>query len=97
MISVSGATGGQGKSVVNSLLDTSDFKVRALTRNPERSGAKSLQEKGCEVVKVDMNDSDSFLEKAIIGSYGVFAVTNYWGFLAEESEKQNPTMQMMVP
>ena len=37
-----------------------------------------------------MNDSDSFLEKAIIGSYGVFAVTHYWGFLAEESEKQNP-------
>ena len=65
MISVSGATGAQGKSVVNSLLDTSGFKVRALTRNLESSGAKSLQEKGCEVVKVDMNDSDSFLEKAI--------------------------------
>ena len=95
MISVLGATGGQGKSVVNALLDTSDFKVRALTRNPESSGAKSLQEKGCEVMKVDMNDSDS-LEQAIIGSYGVFAVTHYWGFLAEESEKQNPNADVVA-
>ena len=88
MISVFLATGAQGKSVVNALLDTG-FKVRALTRNPESSGAKSLQEKGCEVVKVDMNNYDS-LEKAITGSYGVFAVTNYWGILADELKKLNP-------
>ena len=55
VISVFLATGAQGKSVVNALLDTG-FKVRALTLNLESSGAKSLLEKGCEVVKVDMND-----------------------------------------
>ena len=91
VITVFGATGNQGKSIVNALLDApaTGFKVRALTRNPESSGAKSLRERGCDVVKVDMDESNS-LEEAINGSYGVFAVTNYWGILAEESEQQNP-------
>ncbi len=84
LISVFGATGAQGKSVSLALLDDG-FKVRALTRNPEGDGAKILLEKGCEVTKVDMDDAGS-IRKAIGGSYGVFAVTNYWGLLAENAD-----------
>ncbi len=81
LITVFGATGAQGNSVALALLDNS-YKVRALTRNPDGKAAQSLLSKGCEVVKVDMDDKAN-LEKAIAGSYGVFAVTNYWGLLAE--------------
>ena len=81
LITVFGATGGQGKSVALALV-ASGYKVRALTRNPDGKGAKSLQEKGCEVVKVDMNNKDS-LEKNVSGAHGVFAVTNYGGLLGD--------------
>ena len=82
LITVFGATGHQGKSVALALL-AKGYKVRALTRNPDGAGGKALQEKGCEVVKVEMDDKES-LEKALSGAYGVFAVTNYWGLLAED-------------
>jgi len=85
LITVFGATGGQGKSVAQALLADGGFKVRALTRNPDGSGAKALREQGCEIVKVDMDDASS-LENAITGSYGVFAVTNYWTLLAENAK-----------
>ena len=85
LITVFGATGSQGNSVALALLAEAGYKVRALTRNPDGKGGKSLQEKGCEVVKVDMDDRAS-LESAISGSYGVFAVTNYWGLLGENAE-----------
>ncbi len=84
LITVFGATGGQGQSVALALRESA-YKVRALTRNPDSNAAKSLLSKGCEVVKVDMDDKAS-LEKAIAGSYGVFAVTNYWGLLGENPE-----------
>ena len=85
LVAVFGATGAQGSSVVGALLAASGYKVRALTRNPDSSGAKALAEKGCEVVKVDMEDASS-LVNALKGCY----VTNYWGLLGEEIQKQNP-------
>ena len=77
IFTVFGATGGQGHSVALAL-QASAYKVRALTRYPESNAAKALATKGCDVMKVDMNDPES-LKKAITGSYGVFAVTNFWG------------------
>lgn len=82
LVTVFGATGKQGNSVALALL-AKGYRVRALTRNPDGKGAKALQEKGCEVMKVDMDDKES-LEKAVCGAYGVFAVTNFWGLLAED-------------
>ena len=82
LITVFGATGAQGKSVAEALLGVGGYKVRAPTRSPDSSEAKSLGEKGCEVVQVDMDSTDS-LEKAITGSYGMFADANYWGLLAK--------------
>lgn len=81
LITVFSATGRQGTSVVSSLI-ANGFEVRALTRNPEGVAAKQLQGKGCQVVKVDMNDEDS-LQEAIAGSFGVFINTNFWGLLKE--------------
>lgn len=57
LILVFGATGAQGRHVVNSLIapcedgTPSPYAVRALTRNPESKQALALREQGVEVVK----------------------------------------------
>jgi len=76
-ILVFGATGAQGGSVVNSLLEDGTFKVRAVTRNLESDKAKELTKKGVEVVKGDLQDKESIL-KALNGVEGAFLVTNWW-------------------
>ena len=85
IFTVFGATGGQGNSVALTL-QANGYKVRALTRNPESDASKALATKGCDVMKVDMSDTGS-LEKAITGSYGVYAVTNFWGVLLSSENK----------
>ncbi|XP_035683390.1 nmrA-like family domain-containing protein 1 [Branchiostoma floridae] len=56
LITVFGATGIQGGSVTNALLEDRDFKVRAVTRNASSDKAKALQAKGAEVVTADLDD-----------------------------------------
>lgn len=71
-IVVIGATGQQGKGVVKALKANTQFKVRAVTRNPSK-----YQGEADEVVSANLNDMDS-LVSAFAGSYGVFVVTNFW-------------------
>lgn len=72
IIVVIGATGSQGKGVVNSLVNQDTFHVRAVTRNPENYSGQAH-----EAFKADLSDMDS-LKKAFKDAYGVFAVTNFW-------------------
>lgn len=72
IIAVVGATGSQGKGVVNALLKDGTFKVRAVSRNPQNYSGKAE-----EVVKGDLKDIDS-LKVAFKGVHGVFVVTNFW-------------------
>lgn len=72
IIAVIGATGSQGKGVINSLLKSGAFKARAVTRNPEKYSGKAD-----EVVKGDLTDLTSLTE-AFKNTYGVFVVTNFW-------------------
>lgn len=72
IISVIGATGLQGKGVVDALLKEPTFKVRAITRNPENYSGKAH-----EVVKGDLTDLH-LLTEAFKNSHGVFVVTNFW-------------------
>ena len=57
LILVLGATGAQGRAVVNSLLapledgTPSPYAVRALSRDPESKHALSLREQGVEVFR----------------------------------------------
>lgn len=71
-IAVIGATGSQGKGVVKALIEEGSFKVRAVTRNPDRYTGEAH-----EVVKGDLTDLNS-LTNAFKNAYGVFAVTNFW-------------------
>ena len=81
LLTIFGATGNQGGSVINAILSssalTSKYALRAITRDPHKPNAQSLASKGVDLAKADLNDPSS-ISAAITDSYGVFAVTNYW-------------------
>lgn len=72
VIAVVGATGLQGKGVVNALVKDGTFKVRAITRNLD-----NYQGLADEVVQGDLTNLESLME-AFKDAYGVFVVTNFW-------------------
>ncbi|MEC8945327.1 MAG: NmrA/HSCARG family protein [Chloroflexota bacterium] len=72
---VIGATGNQGGGLITHLLTTKEWYPVALTRNPDSPSARSLANRGVEIMKGDMDDLDS-LRVAIRGSHGVFSVQN---------------------
>src|SRR3954465_6570245 len=71
LIAVIGATGQQGGAVVRALQAGGQFKVRALTRNPDKH--RDLAD---EVVEADLNRPET-LKAAFEGAHGVFLVTNF--------------------
>jgi uncharacterized protein YbjT (DUF2867 family) len=75
---VFGATGQQGGSVVNCVINdpelSKQYKVRGVTRDPSKLAAQSLQQRGVEVVKGDADDKES-LKQVMQGSHTVFAIT----------------------
>jgi uncharacterized protein YbjT (DUF2867 family) len=81
LIAVVGATGHQGGAVVRALQASGQFKVRALTRNPEKH-----PKLGDEVVLADFNRPET-LKAAFAGAHGVFLVTNAWEAGADESKQ----------
>lgn len=76
LILVFGATGAQGGSVVDSLLKTDAYSLRAVTRNPASDNAQALAKRGVEVVAGDFNAG--IPESVYKGVYGVFLLTNFW-------------------
>jgi uncharacterized protein YbjT (DUF2867 family) len=87
VIAVLGATGAQGGGLIRAILSdkSSEFAVRALTRNVDSDKAKALADMGAEVVAADIDDYES-LKKAFTGTHGVFAVTNFWEHFSPEKE-----------
>lgn len=75
---VLGATGNQGGSVIAHFLSLSPspYALRAVTRNPSSSKAKSLTSQGVEVVAGDFDDTQS-LEAAFSGASIIFSVTDF--------------------
>ena len=86
IVAVCGATGSQGGSVVTALLQSKKFKVRALTRKPDGEKAKSLRDRGCEVMKVDFDQSLEEMKQSFDGCHGAFLVTNFWEHFSAEKE-----------
>ena len=71
LVAVIGATGQQGGGVVRALQAREGFRVRALTRNPDKH--RELAE---EVVEADLDQPET-LNAAFEGAHGVFLVTNF--------------------
>ena len=82
-IIVIGATGSQGKAVVNALVNQGIYNVRAMTRTPEKYSGNAH-----EATKGDLNDLQS-LKDAFKSAYGVFAVTNFWEGADEIAQGKN--------
>ena len=90
LIAVCGATGKQGGAVARSLLNRG-FRVRGLTRNPQKPEAQALREQGAEVVQADMDDR-SAMDRALEGAYGVFSMQNFWETGYDREVQQGKTV-----
>lgn len=91
-ILVIGATGAMGRPVVSHLLadESNNWRIRALTRNPESSHAQKLLTMGTDKDRVelfqgDINDQAS-VAAAMEGVYGVFCNTNFFASCNVEVE-----------
>ena len=87
LIAVVGATGHQGGAVVRALQASGQFKVRALTRNPDKH-----PQLADEVVLADLNRPET-LKAAFAGAHGVFLVTNFWESGTDESKQALAAVQ----
>lgn len=76
-IAVIGATGQQGRSVIDALHDA-DAPVRALVRDPGSSAARALRAAGADVVRADQEDSGS-LADGLAGVASLFYMTTFEG------------------
>lgn len=92
-LTVIGATGIQGSSVVQAALEAGEkWKVRAITRNGLGEAATALRGGGVEVVTADLNDIRS-LKQAFAGSQAIFALTDFFvpflafGAVTEKAEE----------
>ena len=77
IILVTGATGRQGSTAVRHLLEAG-FKVRGLTREPNKPGSKRLEDLGAEMVEGNLDDPVK-ISRDLNGCYGVFAVLTPFG------------------
>ncbi|KAJ7734366.1 NAD(P)-binding protein [Mycena maculata] len=77
IITVFGATGYQGSSVVEAVLVDRRFTPRAVSRSVESAASKALIARGVEVVVANFFNAES-LRNAMQGSEAVFGMTNSW-------------------
>jgi uncharacterized protein YbjT (DUF2867 family) len=87
IITVFGATGAQGGGLAHAILadKSTEFAVRAVTRDTKSDKAKALAQLGAEIVQADIDDPQS-VEKALAGAYGAYFVTFFWHHMSPEQE-----------
>ena len=93
-ILISGVTGHQGRAVARAL-QSSDFRLRGMTRNPESDQAAALARHGVDVVKGDLDD-EATLRRALTGAWGVFGVQNTWEAGVEREEAQGKRLATLA-
>ncbi|KAH7395562.1 hypothetical protein BKA64DRAFT_61705 [Cadophora sp. MPI-SDFR-AT-0126] len=77
ILTIVGATGLQGGSVLEAALKSGLYSIRAITRNTSSAKAKDLIARGVKVVSADLNNEDSLI-KAFEGSTAIFGLTNFF-------------------
>ena len=83
---VTGSTGKQGGAVARGLLERG-HKVRAVTRDPNSSQAKSLAKAGAKLVAASLEDTAA-ITKALEGATSLFAMTTPFGVGTEAETRQ---------
>ncbi|KAJ4244033.1 hypothetical protein NW762_014646 [Fusarium torreyae] len=89
LVVVLGATGNQGGSVAEVYLQSDEWKVRAITRNPSSDNAQDLAARGAEVVQANLDDRKS-LKSAFEGANAIFVVTDFMGIYNDPANKGRP-------
>ncbi|KAG6042121.1 hypothetical protein E4U41_005669 [Claviceps citrina] len=81
LLTVFGATGNQGGSVIRAVLaDESlsrEFTIRGVTRDVNKPAAQALAAQGVEMVQADMSSPQQALP-AVQNAHTVFLATNFW-------------------
>ncbi|KAJ8098923.1 hypothetical protein POJ06DRAFT_258353 [Lipomyces tetrasporus] len=89
LITVFGATGNQGGSVIRAILAdpvlSKEFRIRGITRDTTKPAAKELAGKGVELMGADMSSVAS-VAPAVQDAHTVFLVTNYWETKSRDTE-----------
>ncbi|GAO19938.1 hypothetical protein UVI_02043640 [Ustilaginoidea virens] len=89
ILTVFGATGNQGGSVIQAILTdpalSSEYKLRGVTRDVGKPAAQALTAKGVEMVQADMSSAEA-AAPAVQGAHTVFLVTNFWETMSAEVE-----------
>ncbi|KAM0749564.1 NmrA-domain-containing protein [Meredithblackwellia eburnea MCA 4105] len=86
LVTVVGATGAQGGSVVSWLISSpKEYRIRGITRDPTKGRALDLVARGLEVVKGDLSDPES-IAAAFKGADYAFGVTSFWETMDPEKE-----------
>lgn len=76
LITIVGALSKQGRSAARALLQSGDYRVRALTRHVDSAEAQGLAREGAELMNVPLElGHKQAMVKAFDGSYGVFLMT----------------------
>src|SRR5258708_7021004 len=86
IVVVTGSTGNQGGAVARGLLERG-HKVRAVTRDPNLSQAKSLANAGATLVAASLEDTAA-IAKALEGATALFAMTTPFGGGTEVETRQ---------
>ena len=77
LLTIFGATGNQGGSVIDAVLARPElqekYSLRGISRDPSSGKSKALADKGVEMEQANLDDAES-MKTAIKGSYGVFGV-----------------------
>jgi uncharacterized protein YbjT (DUF2867 family) len=89
-ILVIGATGRQGGAVARNLR-RQGWKVRAVSRDPNKPAAVDLTAQGIQVVQGDLDDPAS-IDTALAGVYGAFSVQNPFTAGIEGAELQGKSL-----
>ncbi|RMY69079.1 hypothetical protein D0862_14915 [Hortaea werneckii] len=89
LLTIFGATGNQGGSIIDVVLASPDlstkYALRGITRDPSSAKSQALASQGVDMVQADLNDVGS-LQKALEGAYGAFGVTDFWAVMSKEVE-----------
>ncbi|KAG6148559.1 hypothetical protein E4U28_003979 [Claviceps purpurea] len=89
ILTVFGATGIQGGSVIRAILAdkalSREFTIRGITRDVNKPAAQALAAKGVQVVKADMSSSQE-AHPAVQNAHTIFLVTNFWESMSSATE-----------
>ncbi|KAJ2959213.1 hypothetical protein NQZ79_g5295 [Umbelopsis isabellina] len=88
LVAICGATGVQGGSVINALLESGEYRLRGVTRKVTSDKAKALQAKGVEMVQANLVNKDD-LKGAFENADIVYGVTNFW----DPEVLKNPSLE----